>query len=445
MDAHGTGARSVGLGKDVFGDGRDEVRLLRGEGAGGPRALPKLACLAAGEHAGHGGSREGAAEQQRCPAQCLAPVDRFVRGLRHWWGADGLCLARRAPCEARQGVHDGPHRHSRRRQHQRDARPGGPGDAGRRGRGLLGAGFRPDIRSGGPLWRDGVRGSRGLSEPPADGGRGGGKPVWAARRARRCGRTPRPPCVGREAARYHDRAHRRAHRRVRACRCHPRRDLPGPHRPSPRLAQAPSRPGRAGQRDPGVGASEMAPGTRVLRGLALARYLGARWWRRAHEPGDSHRRPAPVAAGGRAARLRRHAHIEVEDTAVACLEFASGAIGTLEAATSAFPGFPRRVELTGSEGTIVLEHDRVVAVRLRTPAEPPPEDEGSGNESATSPVMSDVRGHARVLKDFVHAIRSGAAPVCDGREGRRSVAMVEALYRSARIGMAETVPVAAER
>ncbi len=134
--------------------------------------------------------------------------------------------------------------------------------------------------------------------------------------------------------------------------------------------------------------------------------------------------------------------IEVEDTAVACLEFTSGAVGTLEAATSAFPGFPRRVELTGSEGSVIVEHDRVVAVQLRTPHEPPPQDEGSGNASATSPVVSDVRGHARVLKDFVAALRSGAAPVCDGREGRRSVAMAEALYRSARTGVPENMPVA---
>src|SRR6185295_4195538 len=51
--------------------------------------------------------------------------------------------------------------------------------------------------------------------------------------------------------------------------------------------------------------------------------------------------------------------IETEDTIVATLEFASGAVGTVEAATSAFPGYNRRVELTGSEGTIILEHDRV--------------------------------------------------------------------------------------
>ena len=137
-------------------------------------------------------------------------------------------------------------------------------------------------------------------------------------------------------------------------------------------------------------------------------------------------------------RTALHA-IEVEDTAVACLEFAGGAVGTLDVATSAFPGFPRRVELTGSEGTIVVERDQVVSVQLRTPLAPPPPDAGSANASATSPVVSDPRGHRRVLEDFVAALRTGAAPLCDGRDGRRSVELAQALYRSARGGAAVSV------
>jgi UDP-N-acetyl-2-amino-2-deoxyglucuronate dehydrogenase len=125
--------------------------------------------------------------------------------------------------------------------------------------------------------------------------------------------------------------------------------------------------------------------------------------------------------------------IEVEDTAVACLEFAGGAIATLEAATSAFPGFPRRIELTGTEGTVVVESDRVISVQLRSAAvQAPPPTEQSTNPSATSPVVSDVRGHQRVLEDFLSAIRTGATPLCDGRDGRRSVALARAMYESAR-------------
>ena len=57
--------------------------------------------------------------------------------------------------------------------------------------------------------------------------------------------------------------------------------------------------------------------------------------------------------------------IEAEDTAVATLEFASGALGIFHATTAAYPGYPRRVEISGTEGTVILEHDRIIAVDLR--------------------------------------------------------------------------------
>ena len=123
--------------------------------------------------------------------------------------------------------------------------------------------------------------------------------------------------------------------------------------------------------------------------------------------------------------------IPVEDTATALLEFASGASGVFQATTAAYPGYPRRVEITGTEGTVILEHDRVIAANLRNP---PP---GMGtiappdtNASASSPVVSDFRGHQAVLEDFLKAIKENGKPLCDGREGRRSVALIEAMYRA---------------
>lgn len=132
--------------------------------------------------------------------------------------------------------------------------------------------------------------------------------------------------------------------------------------------------------------------------------------------------------------------IEVEDTVVATLEFVNGAIGTLEAATSVYPGYPRRLELTGSEGTVILEHDRIIAADLRTahadllgPASEDP------NPSATSPIVSDVRGHKELLKDFLRAIDTNGRPSCDGLEGRRSVELVQAIYESTRTGNPTTL------
>lgn len=127
--------------------------------------------------------------------------------------------------------------------------------------------------------------------------------------------------------------------------------------------------------------------------------------------------------------------IEVEDTVVATLEFDGGALGTLEATTSTFPGYPRRLELTGTEGTITLEHDRVISADLRTPlTEWVGAGERDSNASATSPVVTDVGGHQRILEDFLHAILTDSKPCCDGYEGRRSVEVVEAIYKSSRTG-----------
>ena len=124
--------------------------------------------------------------------------------------------------------------------------------------------------------------------------------------------------------------------------------------------------------------------------------------------------------------------IESEDTCVTTLEFKNGTVGVLHATTSAYPGYARRVEITGTEGTVRLEHDRITRVDLRTPvSESQLAESMDKNESANSAVVSDVRGHQRIIKDFVASIESGRAPVCDGLEGRRSLAVVEAIYRSA--------------
>jgi UDP-N-acetyl-2-amino-2-deoxyglucuronate dehydrogenase len=114
--------------------------------------------------------------------------------------------------------------------------------------------------------------------------------------------------------------------------------------------------------------------------------------------------------------------IEAEDTATAVFEFASGTLGTIEATTAAAPAQPRRLEIVGTGGTLVLEGDDLAG----TSGAPP--------ENATSPAVSDVTAHERIIVDFVDAVRHGRAPVCDGHEGRRSVEIVEAVYRSAREG-----------
>ena len=132
--------------------------------------------------------------------------------------------------------------------------------------------------------------------------------------------------------------------------------------------------------------------------------------------------------------------IEAEDTAIAVLEFAGGALGVIQATTAAYPGYPRRVEITGTKGTVILEQDRILAADLRHPQSASRATALDENPSASSPLVSDVRGHQALFEDFLQAIERNTTPVCDGREGRRSIALVEAIYTAARNGGAASLP-----
>ena len=141
--------------------------------------------------------------------------------------------------------------------------------------------------------------------------------------------------------------------------------------------------------------------------------------------------PVRRVFGRTAARL--HA-IEVEDTAIATLEFQNGALGTIEATTAAYPGYSRRLELTGSEGTLVLDGDSLTAIDLRRPpAGERPASPPAATAAASTPVVADASAHQRLFEDFVRAVTTRTPPVCDGPEGRRSVALIEAVYESARL------------
>jgi predicted dehydrogenase len=135
-----------------------------------------------------------------------------------------------------------------------------------------------------------------------------------------------------------------------------------------------------------------------------------------------------------------HERIEVEDTAVACLRFPGGALGVIEATTSIHPGLPKTIAVHGDRGTVVIEQEDV----LRWDFTPETEDDrtikrhfeqrvgasgGSSNPAAISHVY-----HARQLTDFVQALESGRKPLVDGREGRRAVEVILAIYRSAATG-----------
>ncbi len=135
--------------------------------------------------------------------------------------------------------------------------------------------------------------------------------------------------------------------------------------------------------------------------------------------------------------------IEVEDTAVAVLEFENGALGTLEAATSAYPGYSRRIELTGSNGTLILDGDDLLAIDLqdaRADERPTIRQAEGATVSAASAVVADASAHTRVFEDFIRAVSTRTAPSCDGQSARQSVAVIEAIYSSARTDRPVALP-----
>ena len=126
--------------------------------------------------------------------------------------------------------------------------------------------------------------------------------------------------------------------------------------------------------------------------------------------------------------------MECEDTALAILEFENGAFGSLQVTTAEYPGYERRVEITGAEGTVILEGDRIVAADLRHKRDglvSPASAATRVGERATSAVVNDISGHRAAIEDFIRAVREGGKLNCDGREGRRSLALVERIYEAA--------------
>jgi UDP-N-acetyl-2-amino-2-deoxyglucuronate dehydrogenase len=135
-----------------------------------------------------------------------------------------------------------------------------------------------------------------------------------------------------------------------------------------------------------------------------------------------------------------HERIEVEDTAVAAIRFQSGALGVLTATTSVHPGYPKQIAVHGDKGSAVIEQEDVLKWDF-TPATP---DDAAVKErfaakvgasgGAADPKAISHEGHRRQLADLVAAVRENRPPKVDGREGKRAVDLICAVYESNRTG-----------
>jgi predicted dehydrogenase len=133
-----------------------------------------------------------------------------------------------------------------------------------------------------------------------------------------------------------------------------------------------------------------------------------------------------------------HENLEVEDVAAATLRFASGAVGVIEASTAVYPGFFRRIEILGTQGSVAIEEEKILTWKFDEERDTDQKirEKFSGNSNSGGGVsdpkaISDI-GHLRQLLDILKAIENDHPPTVDAIEARRAVELVLAIYASAR-------------
>lgn len=148
----------------------------------------------------------------------------------------------------------------------------------------------------------------------------------------------------------------------------------------------------------------------------------------------------PVVEVSAHAATLAHERIEVEDVVTASLRFASGALGVIEATTAGFPGSLKRIELTGSQGTAILEEEDIIKWEFAQANE---DDQRLREEmhgrtktggGAADPAAIGHHAHTALFRDFLEAVDGNQALAIDGHQGRLSVQLILAIYESARTG-----------
>src|SRR5579859_3758990 len=118
--------------------------------------------------------------------------------------------------------------------------------------------------------------------------------------------------------------------------------------------------------------------------------------------------------------------IGTEDTAAASLRFASGALGSIAATTSGYPGVVTRLEILGTGGSAILENDRLRYLHLSGDDEKPVGLYGLEGRPLPDAPEQEVPGGAHDLQiaDFIRAIREDGTPLVDGEAARDDVAII---------------------
>ncbi len=128
--------------------------------------------------------------------------------------------------------------------------------------------------------------------------------------------------------------------------------------------------------------------------------------------------------------------IEAEDTGVAILQFKNNALGTIYGSTASFPGQFRRLEITGTKGTVVQVDNSFNVWQFADQTELDREIINShskivGGGGAADPAAIPFEPHARNISAFINSIEKGKPFEVDGLEALKAVEIVLAIYTSA--------------
>jgi len=123
-------------------------------------------------------------------------------------------------------------------------------------------------------------------------------------------------------------------------------------------------------------------------------------------------------------------NIEGEDTVAAVLEFENGALGVIEATTSVYPGFQRRFEISGDQGSILMEENNIVYLKIKGQEEE--RHEFSKEGTASDPTKVDFKGHANQYDLFIKALRGEGENPIPATEGRKAVELAEMIYKNSK-------------
>ncbi|KYH40314.1 MAG: hypothetical protein AYL33_006180 [Candidatus Bathyarchaeota archaeon B63] len=115
--------------------------------------------------------------------------------------------------------------------------------------------------------------------------------------------------------------------------------------------------------------------------------------------------------------------IETEDLSLALLTFENGAWGSIVTTTTSYPPLGSLIEITGDNGSIVWKDGKVELYRRKD------DPEATLDEFSLKPDRP-----RNIIEDMVYAVREGRPVMVDGVEGRKSVAIINAIYESSRTG-----------